>query len=30
MKRSQKTNYQDKLPLAAEFDQMEVLDVAGP
>ena len=29
MERSQKTNYQAKLPLAVDVDQVEVLDVAG-
>jgi hypothetical protein len=29
MERSQKTNYQDKLPLAVDVDQVEVLDIAG-
>ena len=30
MERSQKTNYQAKLPLAVDVDQVEELDVAEP
>jgi len=30
MERSQKTNYQAKLPLAVDVDQVEVLVVAEP
>lgn len=30
MERSQKTNYQDMLPLAVDVNQVEELDVAEP
>ena len=30
MERSQKTNYQDRLPLVVDVDQVEELDVAEP
>jgi hypothetical protein len=30
MERSQKTNYQDTLPLVVDVDQVEELDVAEP